>query len=50
MKQKRRTVASITIKNTLTNKIKTHACDSAGQVLRLKHYFKQTGNYEVIEQ
>lgn len=48
MKEIRRKSFSLTIKNTLTNKIKTHPCDSIGQVKRLKYYFQQTGNYEVL--
>lgn len=38
------------LKNLTTGKTKTHLCDSNHQKNKLSTIFKQTGNYEVIEQ
>lgn len=37
------------LKNLNTLKTKNHICDTKHQYNRLKLYFKQTGNYEVLE-
>lgn len=39
---------NLILKNLTTNETKTHICDNPNQKETLTKYFKQTGNYEVL--